>query len=159
MLFHEPIEHRRVRFARYVRRRQASHGPAIALGVPSTALRILSPFSLTTLAPARSCRPGHAQRHAFAVLSIVCLLIHHVVVRAMAHDHVAHVLLSSGAGTPPPRAAALALGLVIGRFVSVMLVPGLLLAATAELAAYLLVGPVRAEEHDDDLIEDPRDEI
>lgn len=84
-----------------------------------------------------------------AAISLVCLLIHHVVVRIMAHGHVAHLLLSAGTATPPPRAAAVALTLVIGRFVSVLLVPGLLLAATAELAAYLLVGPTRAEDDED----------
>lgn len=97
---------------------------------------------------------------ALAILSVAFLLLHHVVVRVMAHGHIAHLLLlSSGTATPPPRAAAVAVGLVIGRFVSVMLVPGLLLAATAELAAYLLVGPVRAEEDDDDFVEDPRNDI
>ena len=86
-----------------------------------------------------------------ATISFVCLAIHYVLVRVMAHGHVAHVLLSSGNGPPPADAAALALGLVIGRFVLVMLVPGLLLAAAAELAAYLLVGPTRAEDVDDPL--------
>jgi hypothetical protein len=86
-----------------------------------------------------------------ATISFVCLLVHHVVVRLMAHGHVAHLLLSGGHGLPPPRAAALAVTLVIGRFVSVILVPGLLLAAAAELAAYLLVGPTQPEEVDDPL--------
>jgi hypothetical protein len=62
VLLHEPVEHRRVRLARQVRRRQAGHGPAIALGVPSTAPRILSPFHRAALAPADLCRPvGQAQ--------------------------------------------------------------------------------------------------
>lgn len=84
-----------------------------------------------------------------AAISGVCLALHHVVLRVMAHGRVAQVLLSAGDASPPPRAAVLAIGLVVTRFVVVILVPGLLLAAAAELAAYLLVGPVRAEEADD----------
>ncbi|HVJ90619.1 MAG TPA: hypothetical protein VM580_12510 [Labilithrix sp.] len=84
-------------------------------------------------------------------LSVVCLAIHYVLLRAMAHGHIADILLGSGDRTPPARATALALGLVIVRFVSVMLVPGFLLAAAAEVAAYLLVGPKREHELDDPL--------
>jgi hypothetical protein len=43
-LLHKPVEHRRVRLARQVRRREAGHLRAIALAVPSTSPRILSPF-------------------------------------------------------------------------------------------------------------------
>jgi hypothetical protein len=95
----------------------------------------------------------------FTAVSCVCLLVHHIIVRVMAHGDVAPLLLS-GAHTPPPaRAAALTLTLVMSRFVSVLLVPGLLLAATAELAAYLLVGPTRVEDLDDLLGADEDDEV
>jgi hypothetical protein len=86
----------------------------------------------------------------FTVVSLVCLAIHWVLVRAMAHGHVAHVLLGSGNAPPPAGAAALAISLVVVRFVAVMLVPGLLLAAAAEIIAYLLVGPPRASTLDDE---------
>ncbi len=78
-----------------------------------------------------------------ATISLVLLVAHHVLVRAMAHGHVAHVLLGAGNAPPPTDAAVLAIALVLVRFVSVVLVPGLLLAAAAELLAYLLVGPKR----------------
>jgi hypothetical protein len=38
---------------------------------------------------------------------------------------------------------------VVVRFMSVMLVPGLLLASAAEIVAYLLVGPKRAADPDE----------
>jgi hypothetical protein len=84
-----------------------------------------------------------------AVVSFACLAIHHGLLRAMAHGHVAHVLLGAGNGPPPTGAAALAIALVVARFVTVMLVPGFLLAAAAEIVAYLLVGPKGASEADD----------
>ncbi|MBX3213857.1 MAG: hypothetical protein KF850_17595 [Labilithrix sp.] len=83
-------------------------------------------------------------------LSFGVLVLHHVLLRAMAHGHVAHVLLGAGNGPPPAGAAALAIALVVARFVLVMLVPGFLLAAAAEIAAYLLVGPRRAGDPDDE---------
>ena len=84
------------------------------------------------------------------VLSVVLLAAHHVLVRAMAHGHVAHVLLGAGNAPPPAGAAALAMGLVLVRLVAVMLVPGFVLAAAAEIVAYLLVGPKRAADLDDE---------
>ncbi|MDF2695621.1 MAG: hypothetical protein K0S65_4004 [Labilithrix sp.] len=75
------------------------------------------------------------------VIAVACLALHHVLLRAMAHGHIAHVLLGAGNAPPPAGAAAIALALVVARFVVVMLVPGLLLAAAAEVVAYLLVGP------------------
>jgi hypothetical protein len=68
----------------------------------------------------------------------------------MAHGHVAHVLLGAGNAPPPASAAAVAIALVVIRFLTVIVVPGLLLAATAEVVAYLLVGPSR-ESSDDPL--------
>ncbi len=82
------------------------------------------------------------------IVSFGCLAAHHVLLRAMAHGHVAHVLLGTGNAAPPTGAAALAIALVVARFVTVMLTPGLLLAAAAELIAYLLVGPRRADDVD-----------
>ncbi|MBX3261917.1 MAG: hypothetical protein KIS78_34330 [Labilithrix sp.] len=93
-----------------------------------------------------------------AGLSFGCLAIHHVLLRAMAHGHVAHVLLGAGNAAPPAGAAALAIALVVVRFVLVMLVPGFLLAAAAEIAAYLLVGPRRAEDLDEDGAEPAADD-
>ncbi len=84
------------------------------------------------------------------VLSVVLLATQHVLVRAMAHGHVAHVLLGAGNAPPPAGAAALAIGLVIVRLLAVMLVPGFLLAAAAEVFAYLLVGPKGASDLDGD---------
>jgi hypothetical protein len=89
----------------------------------------------------------------FTMISILCLTLHFVLLRVMAHGHIAHVLLGSGNAPPPTGAAILAIGLVIVRFVSVMLVPGLLLAAAAEILAYLLVGPKRAGDPDDPAID------
>ena len=80
-----------------------------------------------------------------AVIALVVLAAHHVLLRAMAHGHVAHVLLGAGNSAPPMGAAALAVGLVLTRVLSIVVVPGLLLAATAEVVAYLLVGPRRTE--------------
>jgi hypothetical protein len=79
-----------------------------------------------------------------AILSFLALGLHHVLLRAMAHGHTAHVLLAAGNGAPPAGAATLAVALVVTRFITVLLVPGLLLAAAAEVIAYLLVGPKRA---------------
>jgi hypothetical protein len=66
----------------------------------------------------------------------------------MAHGHIAHTLLVAGNSHASEGAVAVALGLVIVRFVSVILVPGLLLAAAAEVIAYLLVGPKRTTDDD-----------
>ena len=87
------------------------------------------------------------------MLSLVLLVVHHVLVRAMAHGHVAHVLLAAGNGPPPAKAAALAIGLVVARLLAVLLVPGFLLAAAAEIVAYLLVGPKHTPDLEDELAE------
>jgi hypothetical protein len=78
-----------------------------------------------------------------AALSVVVLVIHLVLVRAMAHGHVAHVLLGAGNAAPPLGAAALAVSLVVVRLVALVLAPGLLLASVASLLAHVLVGPPR----------------
>lgn len=97
----------------------------------------------------------HANRRpvVLTTISIVCLALHYVLLRCMAHGHVAHALLGSGNGPTPAGAAILAAALILVRFVSVMLVPGFLLAAAAELVAYWLVGPTRADDLDDPLAE------
>jgi len=87
---------------------------------------------------------------AFLAISVACLLLHHVLLRAMAHGHVAHVLLGAGNAPPPASAAAVAITLLVIRLLTVIVVPGLLLAAAAEIVAYLLVGPTR-EASDDPL--------
>lgn len=92
------------------------------------------------------------------VLSVVFLIAHHVLVRAMAHGHVAHALLGAGNAPPPAGAATLAIALVAVRLVTVMLVPGFLLAAAAEIVAYLLVGPKRAADLDDETAEPVADD-
>lgn len=77
------------------------------------------------------------------VLSLLVLALHVVLVRAMAHGHVAHVLLGSGNAAPPLGAALLAVSLVVVRLGAVVLAPGLLLASLASLAAHALFGPPR----------------
>jgi hypothetical protein len=81
-----------------------------------------------------------------ATLSAVLLISYLVLVRVMAHGKIAHVLLGGGASSGD---TAIAITLVIVRFVTVVLVPGLVLASFAELAAYVLVGPRREVEEDD----------
>ncbi len=74
-------------------------------------------------------------------LSVLTLVLDLVLVRAMAHGHVAHVLLGSGNAAPPLGAAALAIALVLVRLGAVVLAPGLLLASLVSLLAHVLVGP------------------
>lgn len=81
-------------------------------------------------------------------ITLTFLVAHHVLVRAMAHGHVAHVLLASGGGASD---VTLAVALVLVRFITVIVTPGLALAATAEIVAFLLVGPRRPPEEDDDV--------
>lgn len=78
-----------------------------------------------------------------AVLALVTLALHVLLVRAMAHGHVAHVLLGSGNAPPPIGAAVLAVSLVVVRLGAVVVSPGALLAAAASLLAHALVGPPR----------------
>jgi hypothetical protein len=78
-----------------------------------------------------------------AVLALVTVVLHVVLVRAMAHGHVAHVLLGSGNAAPPLGAAVLAVSLVVVRVGAVVVAPGALLAAAASLLAHVLVGPPR----------------
>lgn len=77
------------------------------------------------------------------IISAVLLVAYFVLIRLMAHGHVAHVLLGAGNGNIPAGPATLAIALVVVRFLLVILAPGLVLAAVAELAAYVLVGPRR----------------
>ncbi len=81
-------------------------------------------------------------------VSFTCLALHWILLRAMAHGHVAHVLLGTSHSAPPTRAALLATSLIVVRLVSVIIVPGLLLAAVAEIVAYVLVGPTGTSEDD-----------
>lgn len=74
-------------------------------------------------------------------LSIATLVLHAVLVRAMAHGHVAHVLLGAGNAAPPLGAALLAGSLVIARFLALVVAPGVLLASIASLAAHVVAGP------------------
>lgn len=78
-----------------------------------------------------------------AAVSTALLLCYLVLVRLMAHGQIAHVLLGGGASSTD---TAIAVMLVVVRFVTVVLVPGLMLASFAELAAYVLVGPRRETE-------------
>jgi uncharacterized membrane protein YgcG len=79
-----------------------------------------------------------------AVLAIAVCIAHVLLVRAMAHGHVAHVLLGSGNAPPPIGAAVLAMALVVVRFGAVVVSPGALLASAASLVAHAVVGPPRA---------------
>ena len=72
-----------------------------------------------------------------ALLALVTLGLHLVLVRAMAHGHVAHVLLGSGNAAPPLGAALLAVTLVVVRLGAVVVAPGALLAAAASLLAHV----------------------
>jgi len=76
-----------------------------------------------------------------ASLALVTLLLHVVLVRAMAHGHVAHVLLGSGNAAPPIGAALLAVALVLVRFAAIVLAPGALLASAVSLLAHAVMGP------------------
>lgn len=87
-----------------------------------------------------------------AVLSTILLVSYLVLVRVMAHGQIAHVLLGGGASSGD---TAIAVMLVIVRFVTVVLVPGLMLASFAELAAYVLVGPKRETDDELDLGTEP----
>ena len=80
---------------------------------------------------------------ALVALSLGCLVLHSLLLRAAAHGHVAHVLLGAGNSAPAPGSAAIAISLLVVRFVAYVVVPGMLLAAAAEVIAYLLVGPKR----------------
>jgi hypothetical protein len=94
------------------------------------------------------------------ILGLLCaifLLAHHILLRAMVHGHIAHVLLGAGNAPPDTGAATLAIALVIVRFISVIIVPGLGLAAAAEIVAYFLVGPKRTEEDEEEDDEDEED--
>jgi len=81
-----------------------------------------------------------SRRRAVGVIagSLGVLLLHVVLVRAMAHGHVAHVLLGSGNAAPPLGASLLAISLVLVRLTAVVLVPGALLAAVVSLVAQRL---------------------
>lgn len=72
------------------------------------------------------------------VLSLITLIVHVLLVRLMAHGHVAHVLLGAGNAAPPVGAALLAISLVLVRLAAVVLVPGLLLASIVSLLAQWL---------------------
>ena len=106
-----------------------------------------------TMSNPRALLAANRRPAILTVISFVLLAVHHVLVRAMAHGHVAHVLLGAGNAPPPVGAATLAIGLVVVRLLTVLLVPGFLLAAAAELVAYFLVGPKRGDDLDDDLSE------
>ncbi|MDB4938369.1 MAG: hypothetical protein JWP87_5341 [Labilithrix sp.] len=79
-----------------------------------------------------------------AVLAIAVCIAHVLLVRAMAHGHVAHVLLGSGNTRPPIGAALLAISLVVVRVVAVVIAPGALLASLVSFVAHVLVGPPRS---------------
>ena len=81
-----------------------------------------------------------SRRRALVVLAVALATcaVHLALLRAMAHGHVAHVLLGSGNAAPPIGAALLAVSLVLVRFAAVVLAPGAVLAATASLLAQLL---------------------
>lgn len=77
------------------------------------------------------------------VLSVICLVVHQVLLARFAHSGDAHRFLVQGGDT------SLVLTFFGARFVAYLLVPGLLLAVLAEVAAFVLVGPRRVEEEED----------
>jgi hypothetical protein len=72
------------------------------------------------------------------------LVAHAVLHRSVARGDAASVLLAS-AGTQGASSALLVVAFLVVRFISIVIVPGLLLAAAAEIVAYLLVGPKRTD--------------
>lgn len=83
------------------------------------------------------------KRRALTVIAVSmgAILIDLVLVRLMAHGHVAHVLLGAGSSAPPIGPALLAIALVIARLAAIVIAPGALLAALASLVAHVVVGP------------------
>jgi hypothetical protein len=79
-------------------------------------------------------------------LAGLVLVLHEILVRAMAHGHVAHVLLGSGNAGPPIGAATLAIVLVVTRVCAIVVVPGAILASLASLFAHVAVGPQGADD-------------
>ena len=73
------------------------------------------------------------------VASFAIVVLHALLVRFMAHGHVAHSLLAAG---PTLGDAILAAALVVVRFAAVVLVPGALAMAAVLAAAHYLVGGV-----------------
>lgn len=71
------------------------------------------------------------------VATLVLLALDAVLVRLMAHGHVAHSLLAGG---PSLGAAALAAALVVVRFVAVVIAPGALAMAAVLATADYFVG-------------------
>lgn len=65
---------------------------------------------------------------------------------AMAEGEIAHALLGAGNAMPPLGAAALAGFFVLVRVSAYLLAPGLLLAASAGIAAHVVVGPSRGDQ-------------
>ena len=72
------------------------------------------------------------------VASIVIIVLDELLVRAMAHGHVAHVLLGAGSSSPPLGAALLAAALVIVRVLAIIAVPGALMTCAVGFTAHYL---------------------
>lgn len=89
------------------------------------------------------------------VLALAVMVIHLVLLRLMAHGHVAHVLLGSGNALPPIGAALLALSLVVARFVAIVIAPGAVLASLTSLVAHALVGPKKGRDYGEGEGDDP----
>jgi hypothetical protein len=71
------------------------------------------------------------------VASMIIVALDFILVRIMAHGHVAHALLAGG---PSVSAGLLAAALVLVRFVAVVIVPGLLATAATLATAHYFVG-------------------
>lgn len=69
------------------------------------------------------------------VVSAVLLVVHPLLVRAMAHGHVAHALLGAGHRMPPASSVLLVVALLVARLLAIVVVPGLVLAAVTSLVA------------------------
>ena len=84
-----------------------------------------------------------SKRRALIVIAaaMAAVLLDLILVRVMAHGHVAHVLLGAGSSAPPIGPALLAIALVLARFGAVVIAPGALLAAAASLVAHVVIGP------------------
>lgn len=85
-------------------------------------------------------RPPPRRSIRLVVASIAVLVLHEALLRAMAHGHVAHVLLGAGHAGPPLGAATLAVALVVVRLLAVIVVPGALAMAAVGFVAHHLAG-------------------
>jgi hypothetical protein len=84
---------------------------------------------------------GNRRPAFFVLLSVLLLTLHHVLLRVAVHQRLVHLFEPIG---------RLGIALLVVRLIVVLLVPGFLLAAAAEILAYFLVGPPHAHQRFED---------